>query len=88
MRPHDAGARFSLAGLHVSRGETDQARVLLEGVVADHPTFTEAYVLLATVYYRLQRREDGDRMRARVEALNAEAQARQPGATAKPEGKP
>jgi tetratricopeptide (TPR) repeat protein len=88
MRPHDAGARFSLAGLHVSRGEAEQARALLETIVADHPTFTEAYVLLATVYYRLQRREDGDRMRARVEALNAEAQARQPTAAAKPEGKP
>ena len=38
--------------------------------------------------YYILRREDGDRMRARIEALNAEAQARQPGAAAKPEGKP
>lgn len=82
MRPQDPTARFSLAGLHVSRGETEQARVVLEGIVADAPTFTEAYVLLATVYYRLQRRDDGDRMRGVIERLNAEAQAKQPGARA------
>jgi tetratricopeptide (TPR) repeat protein len=82
MRPQDATARFSLAGLHVSRGETDAARQVLETIVADAPTFTEAYVLLATVYYRLQRREDGDRMRGVIERLNAEAQAQQPGAKA------
>ena len=33
-------------------------------------------MLLATVYYRLQRKADGDRMRAVVERLNAEAQKR------------
>jgi predicted Zn-dependent protease len=82
MRPQDPTARFSLAGLHVSRGETEQARGVLETIVADSPTFTEAYVLLATVYYRLQRRDDGDRMRAVIERLNAEAQAKQPGAKA------
>lgn len=82
MRPQDPTARFSLAGLHVSRGETEPARLVLESIVTDSPTFTEAYVLLATVYYRLQRREDGDRMRAVIERLNAEAQARQPGAKA------
>jgi tetratricopeptide (TPR) repeat protein len=82
MRPQDPTARFSLAGLHVSRGETDQARTVLEEIVADSPSFTEAYVLLATVYYRLQRREDGDRMRQVIERLNADAQARQPGAQA------
>ncbi|HTV00742.1 MAG TPA: tetratricopeptide repeat protein [Luteitalea sp.] len=82
MRPDDPTARFSLAGLHVSRGDTDQARAVLETIVADAPTFTEAYVLLATVYYRLQRRDDGDRMRAVIEKLNAEAQAKQPGARA------
>lgn len=76
MRPDDPGARFSMAGIHVSLGEPEPARELLEQVVADAPTYSEAYVLLATVYYRLQRKEDGDRMRAVVERLNAEAQQR------------
>jgi tetratricopeptide (TPR) repeat protein len=84
MRPLDPGARFAMAGLHVSRGESEAALGQLEALVADEPQFTEAHVLLATVYYRLQRREDGDRVRARVDQLNAESQARQPGA--KPPG--
>ena len=58
----------------------EPARQLLEGVVAAAPKYSEACALLATVYYRLQRKADGDRMRARVEELNAEVQGRQPGA--------
>ena len=34
---------------------------------------------LATAYYRLKRKADGDRQREIVAKLNAEAQARQPG---------
>ena len=41
------------------------------------PAFTEAHVTLATVYYRLKRKEDGDRERAIVQKLNAETQAKQ-----------
>ena len=41
---------------------------------------------LAPVYYRLNRKADGDWMRARVQELNAEAQARQP--TAQPPASP
>jgi len=37
-------------------------------------------VSLAGVYYRLKRKEDGDRERALVRRLTAEAQARQPAA--------
>ena len=48
--------------------------------MADEPKYLEAQVLLATVYYRLQRREDGDRVRTVIERLNAERQAKQPGA--------
>jgi hypothetical protein len=43
--------------------------------VKESPNFTAAHVSLATVYFRLQRREDGDRERAIVRKLNAEAQA-------------
>jgi Tfp pilus assembly protein PilF len=79
MRPRDASARFSLAGIYVSTGQTPKALELLEQVVADEPKYLEAQVLLATVYYRLQRREDGDRVRTVIERLNAERQAKQPG---------
>ena len=47
--------------------------------MAAWPQFTEAHVSLATVYYRLKRKEDGDRERALVRKLTDEAQATQPG---------
>ena len=40
------------------------------------PNFLEAHVALATLYYRLRRKEDGDREQAIVERLTAEQQAR------------
>jgi tetratricopeptide (TPR) repeat protein len=82
VRPGDAGVRYQIATIHVARGETERALPLLEGIIADAPKFLEAHVTLATVYYRLKRREDGDRERAIVDVLNKEAQARQPGAVA------
>jgi tetratricopeptide (TPR) repeat protein len=89
MRPDDAPARFSLSGVYVSTGNNEQALKLLEAVVAAEPKYSEACAQLAIVYYRLGRKADGDRMRARVEELNAEAQARQPGAQPQPpENKP
>ena len=51
---------------------------LLEDVVAAAPKYSEACALLATVYYRLQRKADGDRMRARGRG----AERRSPGAAA------
>lgn len=78
LRPHDAVARFGLAGTKLSLGHVDDARALLERVVADVPDYTEAHVMLATCYYRLKRKEDGDRHRAIAERLRQEEQARQP----------
>jgi hypothetical protein len=53
---------------------------LLEGVAKEVPEFSEARVLLASVYYRLNRKQDGDREKAAVQKLTAEKQAKQPGA--------
>ena len=78
MRPDDVSARFGLAGVYVSEGKNEEARQLLEAVVAAQPKYSEACAQLALVYYRLNRKADGDRMRTRVQELNAEAQARQP----------
>ena len=80
VRPGDPGVRYQIVTIYVSRGETDRALPDLESIVKEAPTFLEAHVTLATVYYRLKRREDGDRERAIVDALNKEIQARQPGA--------
>ena len=82
VRPGDPGVRYQMATIYVSRGETERALPLLEAIVKEAPAFLEAHVTLATVYYRLKRREDGDRERAIVDALNKEIQAKQPGAVA------
>jgi Tfp pilus assembly protein PilF len=71
-----------MAAAHLGVGEADRARELLEALVADTPAYIDAHVLLATTYYRLKRKDDGDRERQIVEKLTAEAQAKQP----KPEG--
>jgi hypothetical protein len=57
---------------------------MLEALVAEHPAWLEPHVSLATVYYRLKRRADGDREREIVDRLTREAQARQPGAQPAP----
>jgi tetratricopeptide (TPR) repeat protein len=78
VRPGDFGVRFQQAAILVAQNKTEPARVELESLVKQAPKFTEAHVALATVYYRLKRKADGDRERALVQQLNAEAQARQP----------
>jgi tetratricopeptide (TPR) repeat protein len=82
VRPGDPGVRYQIATIHVSRGESDRALPELEAIIKEAPSFVEAHVTLAVVYYRLKRRADGDRERAIVEELNKEIQAKQPGAVA------
>jgi len=77
IRPGDPGALYQQASVELLRGNTDVARAELESLVKDYPEFTEAHVSLATVYYRLKRKEDGDRERATVRRLQEEDQKRQ-----------
>jgi tetratricopeptide (TPR) repeat protein len=77
VRPGDPGALYQRAAVHVLQSKYDDARVELERLVKDYPDFTEAHVSLATVYYRLKRKEDGDRERATVRRLQEEDQKRQ-----------
>ncbi|HBY63000.1 MAG TPA: hypothetical protein DEH78_24530, partial [Solibacterales bacterium] len=76
--PGDIRVRYQVATIDLSEGRVDQARRSLEQLIQEVPSYTEAHVSLATAYYRLKRKEDGDRERAIVEKLNAEAQTRQP----------
>jgi tetratricopeptide (TPR) repeat protein len=82
-RPHDAAVRYQIATLDLQNGEVDKARRSLEVLTKEIPQFVEAHVSLATVYYRLKRKEDGDKERAIVLDLNAKSQAAQPGAQGK-----
>lgn len=83
LRPRDPGVRYQLATVELAMDKLEQARARLEGLVKESPGFTEAHVSLATVYYRLKRREDGDRERAIVRELTAKEQAAQPGGKSK-----
>jgi cobalt-zinc-cadmium efflux system protein len=80
VRPDDVALRHAMAATLLGTGDVDKARALLEGVVKEAPSFVDGHVLLATTYYRLKRKEDGDRERELVAKLTAENQARQPGA--------
>jgi tetratricopeptide (TPR) repeat protein len=82
VRPGDPGARYQQATLYLATGDNTRAQQMLERLVAENAGFTEAHVSLATVYYRLKRKADGDRHKAIAEKLTAEAQAKQPGAQA------
>ena len=76
VRPEDAGALYQLASIDVMEGRNEQARMELEQLVKSNPSFLEAQVSLATVYYRLHRSADGDRVRVVVRKLQQEQAAR------------
>jgi tetratricopeptide (TPR) repeat protein len=80
VRPGDPGVRYQLATLDLMSGKIEAACSQLEQLTKESPQFVEAHVSLATVYYRLKRKADGDREREIVLKLNAERQAAQPGA--------
>jgi len=77
VRPNDIGVRYQIAAIALHDGKLDAARRELEALVKEVPAFTAAHVTLATVYYRLKRKEDGDRERSIVQKLNAETQKKQ-----------
>lgn len=78
VRPGDVRVRYQQSTIDLAEGRVDASRQTLESIVNEAPEFVEAHVTLATAYYRLKRKADGDRERAIVDKLNAEAQARQP----------
>jgi tetratricopeptide (TPR) repeat protein len=82
-RPGDPGVRYQVATIALAQDKVEDARVALETLTKESPNFTEAHVSLATVYYRLKRKPEGDRERAIVQKLLAEQQAKQPGANPK-----
>jgi len=78
LRPREQYARYHLAAVYAMAGHPADALPLLEGVVKEFGDFVEARVLLASVYYRLNRKEDGDRQKALIQKSNAEQQAKPP----------
>ena len=77
VRPGDLPTRYQIASVALARRDTAAATGMLEAIVKEAPSFVEAHVALATAYYRLQRKADGDRERAIVERLNQEKEAKE-----------
>ncbi len=63
LRPGDPGVRLQRASIRLAQGEADAARQELEQIVREYPSFAEAHATLATAYYKLKRKADGDRER-------------------------
>ena len=58
-------------------GKADEARVILEQLLAEVPDYEVGHVTLARCYYRLKRKEDGDRESAIAERLRQQRQERE-----------
>ena len=80
VRPGELNARFHLASLDVANGKFNEAMTALEALVKEAPTLVAAHVTLASGYYRLRHKADGDREQAIVNQLNATQQAKERGA--------
>ena len=79
LRPKDPDVMYGMARIQLGREELDAAQKTLEELVASAPDFEGGHVLLATVYYRRGRKDDGDRERAIVERLKAERKQKELG---------
>jgi tetratricopeptide (TPR) repeat protein len=88
LRPGDPGVRYQIALVEIAESDLVSARATLEALVSEEPRFTEAHVSLATVYYRLGRRADGQRHQAIVEQLKREEKAREDAEKARRQGTP
>jgi tetratricopeptide (TPR) repeat protein len=75
VRPNDPGALYQVGATYFAAGDMNRALSSLEDVLKQYPQFLEAHVSLAQVYYRLRRKEDGDREREIVQKLKAEQDA-------------
>src|SRR5438445_8700082 len=77
LRPNDIASLYQMAQLAMTKGENAEAVGLLERVTARSPEFTPAHVLLARLYYKLNRAADGQRERDIIQKLQEEQQKKQ-----------
>jgi len=77
VRPREPGALLQLANVLSAQNRREEARTVLEDLVKQFPDFREAHAALAGIYYRLQRKADGDAESVIVKKLNAKEQVGQ-----------
>lgn len=78
LKPADPTAAYEMAMWDSTSRQFADAAKILEGLVKSNPDWLQPHIELATVYYRLQRPEDGARERAIVEKLKAQQQKQGP----------
>ncbi|MGH9649447.1 MAG: tetratricopeptide repeat protein, partial [Terriglobales bacterium] len=83
LRPGAVNARFQMGSLRLASGNWAEAQRMLEEVAKDAPDFADVHAALAKLYYRLKRKQDGDREQAIVQKLNVEIKASVRGAAEK-----
>jgi Flp pilus assembly protein TadD len=88
LRPKDPDVLYGFARIQLGKDELAAAQKTLEDLTTSAPDFEGGHVLLATVYYRTGRREDGDRERAIVEKLKAAREAKGLAGDAPPKAHP
>jgi tetratricopeptide (TPR) repeat protein len=79
LRPRHPDVLYGLGRIQLARGDLEAAEQTLEQLTRAVPDYEAGHVLLASVYYRQDRRELGDREHAIVEELRAERRARELG---------
>jgi len=77
LRPRSVALKYQFGALALAENRFDEALEQLEAVTREAPDFVEGHVSLATLYYRLKRKEDGDRERAIVQRLNEQIQRKE-----------
>lgn len=75
VKPGDLRARYQRASIYLAQGQADEARTELEAVEREAPGIAEVHATLASAYYKLKRKEDGDRQRMLVVQLKSSARS-------------
>jgi superkiller protein 3 len=76
LRPGDPDVAYEFALMAWQKRDYQKAESLLQGVVQKVPTLKDAHVLLAQVYFRLHKTQEGTREKALVDALTTAETAR------------
>ncbi|HMD87275.1 MAG TPA: tetratricopeptide repeat protein [Terriglobia bacterium] len=76
LKPADLDTRVQLAICYEQKAALPEAARLLEATVQERPSLAEAHRVLARVYYRQGKKEQGDRESAIVLKLDTERDAR------------
>jgi tetratricopeptide (TPR) repeat protein len=76
IRPGDTSVAYEYAVMAMGDKDYPKAAALLEGILEKQPGYLDAHILLAEVYFRMHRTQDGNREKALIDAMRRAEQAR------------